>query len=201
MPTFADGVDSFAYQGTLFVFLHPGSSRPQAVHHLILAWSILLVMIMVLGIVIIIFLKRKDVRRRDRKGKGTLCSFLTKAKSDVTMHFPVKQIFQKNTFEICCPALVFLLTGCSWGESSNISPTPTPSPSATPTSPPTPITKNLATYKGNGYTIEYPKGWQVSSGEDGFVSFSDPREERICQLQASQIPTVLLLPLSASPDL
>jgi hypothetical protein len=31
------------------------------------------------------------------------------------------------------------------------------------------------TYTGTGYTIRYPKGWQVAAGSDGYVSFSDPQ--------------------------
>lgn len=61
------GVDQFAYQGTLFTSLNPGSHTNEAILHLLLVWSILVVMIFALGMVTTFFLKRKDVRRQGRK--------------------------------------------------------------------------------------------------------------------------------------
>jgi energy-coupling factor transporter ATP-binding protein EcfA2 len=57
------GVDAFAYQGTLFVSLHPDSVALHAALHLLLTWAVLLVMILALGRITAYFLKRKDVRR------------------------------------------------------------------------------------------------------------------------------------------
>ena len=57
------GVDNFAYKGTLFVSLHSSTAVPDATFHLVLVWSILIVMIIVLGLVTALFLKLKDVQR------------------------------------------------------------------------------------------------------------------------------------------
>jgi ABC-type multidrug transport system ATPase subunit len=55
------GVDDFSYQGTHFVSLDPASALPGAMMHLLLTWGALLAIIIVLGFVTAIFLKRKDV--------------------------------------------------------------------------------------------------------------------------------------------
>jgi ABC-type multidrug transport system ATPase subunit len=55
------GVDNFSYQSTHFVSLDPASALPAAIMHLLLAWGALLAIIIALGFVIAIFLKRKDV--------------------------------------------------------------------------------------------------------------------------------------------
>ncbi len=60
------GVDSFAYQGTLFTSLAPGSNAVDATIHLLVVWGILLVMILVLAMVTAYALKRKDVRQQKR---------------------------------------------------------------------------------------------------------------------------------------
>lgn len=57
------GVDSFAYQGTLFVSLNSSSAVPGATVHLLLVWAALVIMILVLGLVIAFFMKLKDVQR------------------------------------------------------------------------------------------------------------------------------------------
>ena len=57
------GVDSFAYQGTLFVSLNSSSVVPQATVHLLLVWAALVIMILILGLVIAFFMKLKDVQR------------------------------------------------------------------------------------------------------------------------------------------
>ena len=80
---------------------------------------------------------------------------------------------------LCSVALLLLLTACQGnGGPQSSTPTPTPSPmptfTPTPTPSPTPIVATLKTYKGNGYTIDYPKGWTVSVGSDNIVSFTDP---------------------------
>ena len=63
-----------------------------------------------------------------------------------------------------------MVVGAEWCYTYAYSaPSPTPLPTLTPTTIPT-----LTTYKGNGYTIDYPKGWKVTAGTDGIVSFSDP---------------------------
>ncbi len=53
------GVDSFAYCGTLF----STCSQSQAISHLITVWSALVAMILLLGLVVAFFLKRKDIRK------------------------------------------------------------------------------------------------------------------------------------------
>jgi hypothetical protein len=55
------GVDDFSYQGTHFVALNPATAVPGATMHLLLVWGALLAIIISLGFVIAIFLKRKDV--------------------------------------------------------------------------------------------------------------------------------------------
>ena len=57
------GVDSFAYQGTLFASLDPNASSFDATVHLVLVWLILLMMIFLLGLATAYFLQRKEVRR------------------------------------------------------------------------------------------------------------------------------------------
>jgi hypothetical protein len=56
------GVDSFAYQGTLFTTLNPADARPGAIMHLLIVWGALALMVILLGLLIAFFLKRKDVR-------------------------------------------------------------------------------------------------------------------------------------------
>ena len=56
------GVDSFAYQGTLYTSLDPASALPGAITHLATVWGALAAMIILLGIFTAIFLKQKDVR-------------------------------------------------------------------------------------------------------------------------------------------
>ena len=53
------GVDDFAFCGTLF----STCSQSQATTHLIIVWSSLVAMILVLGLLVAIFLKRKDRHR------------------------------------------------------------------------------------------------------------------------------------------
>jgi hypothetical protein len=95
------------------------------------------------------------------------------------MMFNEQRLIRICSIGFCGLALAVLLAGCSWGGGNNAStptPAPTPVPTATPTPSPTPTpTSGLVTYKGSGYTINYPKGWNTSIGKDGFVSFSDPQ--------------------------
>ena len=56
------GVDSFAYQGTLYTSLDPSSAVPGAITHLVTTWVALAAMIILIGLFIAFFLKRKDVR-------------------------------------------------------------------------------------------------------------------------------------------
>jgi hypothetical protein len=56
------GVDSFAYQGTLYTSLDPASAIPGAITHLVTVWIALAAMIILIGIFIAVFLKQKDVR-------------------------------------------------------------------------------------------------------------------------------------------
>ena len=56
------GVDSFSYQGTLFVSVDKASVVPGAITHLLLIWGIFVLMILVLGFATAFFLKRKDAR-------------------------------------------------------------------------------------------------------------------------------------------
>lgn len=56
-------VDTFAYQGTLFVSLDSSSAVPGATFHLIVVWAALFVMILVLGLIIAFFMRLKDVQR------------------------------------------------------------------------------------------------------------------------------------------
>jgi hypothetical protein len=53
------GTDGFSYKGTLFSIF----SQTDATIHLFICWFALLVMIVVLGVAIAFFLKRKDVRK------------------------------------------------------------------------------------------------------------------------------------------
>jgi hypothetical protein len=57
------GVDSFSYQGTLYVSLNPATAKPGAITHLVLIWCILALIIVVLFSLTVFFLRRKDVRR------------------------------------------------------------------------------------------------------------------------------------------
>jgi uncharacterized BrkB/YihY/UPF0761 family membrane protein len=56
------GVDGFSFKGTLFTSLNPSDAVPGAVAHLLLTWIVLAAMIIIFGIAIAYFLKRKDVR-------------------------------------------------------------------------------------------------------------------------------------------
>lgn len=56
------GVDAFAYQGTLFVSLDPSTALPGAITHLLTVWGALALMIVALGIVTGLLMKRKDTR-------------------------------------------------------------------------------------------------------------------------------------------
>jgi ABC transport system ATP-binding/permease protein len=56
------GVDDFSYQGTHFVALNPASAVPGAILHLLLIWCVLLAIIVIQGLAIAIFLKRRDVK-------------------------------------------------------------------------------------------------------------------------------------------
>jgi hypothetical protein len=93
------------------------------------------------------------------------------------MKRPTKQAVQPLIAGICGIGLAFLLVACQTGSgpggttSTPTAPPPTLAPTPSPTPSPTPAAD--VTYKGNGYTIDYPKGWQVMTGSDGFVSFSD----------------------------
>lgn len=57
------GVDSFSYQGTLYVSLNPATAKPGAITHLVLIWCILALIIVALFSLAVFFLRRKDVRR------------------------------------------------------------------------------------------------------------------------------------------
>lgn len=56
------GVDNFAYQGTHFATLDPAAALPGAILHLLTVWGVLTAMIVLLGMVIAVAQKRKDVR-------------------------------------------------------------------------------------------------------------------------------------------
>jgi hypothetical protein len=56
------GVDSFSYQGTLFVSVNKASVVPTATAHLLLVWGALALMILVFGLATALFLKQKDTR-------------------------------------------------------------------------------------------------------------------------------------------
>lgn len=56
------GVDDFSYQSTHFVSLDPATALAGATMHLLLAWGAIVAIVIVLGFVTAIFLKRKDVR-------------------------------------------------------------------------------------------------------------------------------------------
>ncbi|MEO6887889.1 MAG: hypothetical protein ABI324_02720 [Ktedonobacteraceae bacterium] len=88
-----------------------------------------------------------------------------------------KQFLHTASYWGCGLVLVLLLAACSGGEPGGATATPTPTPTPSPTPLPTLTPTSLPTltmYKGNGYTIGYPKGWMVTTGTDGIVSFSDP---------------------------
>lgn len=56
------GVDSFAYQGTLYATFNHDAAVPGAITHLLTVWAALAAMIIILGILTGIFLRQKDVR-------------------------------------------------------------------------------------------------------------------------------------------
>ena len=56
------GVDSFSYQGTHFVTLNPAAAVPGATMHLLVVWGALLAIILVEGLAIAYFLKRRDIK-------------------------------------------------------------------------------------------------------------------------------------------
>ncbi len=56
------GVDSFAYQGTLYTSLDPATALPGAITHLVITWAALGAMIIIIGLFIAFFLKQKDIR-------------------------------------------------------------------------------------------------------------------------------------------
>ncbi|HCI81940.1 MAG TPA: hypothetical protein DHW02_19875 [Ktedonobacter sp.] len=90
-----------------------------------------------------------------------------------------KYHFQHLMGGLCAVALLLLFTACQWtsgpqNTTSTPTPLPTPTFTPTPTPSPTPIVATLKTYTGNGYTIDYPKGWTASIGSDNIVSFTDP---------------------------
>jgi hypothetical protein len=85
----------------------------------------------------------------------------------------VSPSFQRILPLLCSLALALLLLTCGGGSGKSKS-SPTPTPTATPTPTPTPV-NSLITYTGSGYTIEYPRGWKVSSGAHGLVTFNDPQ--------------------------
>ena len=85
----------------------------------------------------------------------------------------ISRIFQRILPGMCSLALALLLIACGGGGGES-KPSPTPMPTATPTPSPTPV-RSLITYAGSGYTIEYPRGWKVSSGANGLVTFTDPQ--------------------------
>ncbi|HEY4032633.1 MAG TPA: ATP-binding cassette domain-containing protein [Ktedonobacteraceae bacterium] len=55
--------DSFSFVGMLFTHIAPNAGNKAASDHLLLCWAILALMIIVQGLLIACFLKRKDVRR------------------------------------------------------------------------------------------------------------------------------------------
>jgi hypothetical protein len=75
----------------------------------------------------------------------------------------------------CCMILALMLVACGGGTTSTPTPAPTPQPSPTPSPTPTPSpipTPVLKVYTGKGYSISYPKGWQVNTSSVG-VAFGD----------------------------
>lgn len=88
----------------------------------------------------------------------------------------IKHFVQPILAGLCSIALALLFVTCQMGSGpSGATPTPSPTPSLTPSPTPSPTPTSLVTYAGNGYTIGYPKRWKVTTGADGFVSFSDPQ--------------------------
>ncbi len=57
------GADAFSYIGVLFTHLNPNDGRAAAIEHLLLSWGVLVLMIVLQGLAIGWFLKRRDVRR------------------------------------------------------------------------------------------------------------------------------------------
>jgi hypothetical protein len=84
----------------------------------------------------------------------------------------ITRIFQHVLLGMCSLALVLLLSTCGGGSEQSSS-SPTPTPTATPTPSPTPVS-SLTHFAGNGYTIEYPRGWKVNRGAKGLITFNDP---------------------------
>ncbi|HEX7734907.1 MAG TPA: PsbP-related protein [Ktedonobacteraceae bacterium] len=72
--------------------------------------------------------------------------------------------------------LLLFLAACGGVGNSNptptpLPPTPTPSPTAIPTQAP-----QFQTYKGDGFTIDYPQGWKIQSGQQGAIVFTDAQQ-------------------------
>jgi hypothetical protein len=57
------GTDSFSYQGTLFVSVDPTRAQGPALAHLLLIWSVLLLMMVLSGLLTGYFLFTKTVKR------------------------------------------------------------------------------------------------------------------------------------------
>jgi hypothetical protein len=72
-------------------------------------------------------------------------------------------------FTLVSLMLTLLLAACDLGGSSgSTTPTPTRQPSPSPTASP------LTTYNGNGFTIGYPQGWEVTHQGSTAIQFTDP---------------------------
>src|SRR5258708_31762352 len=80
-----------------------------------------------------------------------------------------KAIRHWTVFTVCSILLTVVLAACGGGSTARSTSTPPPKPTPSPTS-----TSNSQTYTGDGYTIDYPSGWQTTSPAAGQVIFVDP---------------------------
>lgn len=84
-----------------------------------------------------------------------------------------KAIRHWTVFTVCSILLIVVLAACGGGSTASSTSTPTSTPTPKPTPSPT-SPSNAQTYTGDGYTIDYPSGWQTTSPAAGQVIFADP---------------------------
>lgn len=107
------------------------------------------------------------------------------------------KICRKLWLALTFGCLLLLLAACNFGGISvngGTTPTPTPTQKAAPTTviPSPTAVASMVTYTGNGYTIGYPKGWTVSKGSTGAVTFTDPQGVAYVTIQVVPNPNGMI---------
>ena len=82
-----------------------------------------------------------------------------------------KAIRHWTLLTVCSILLTLALVACGGGSTASSTPTPTPKPTVAPS--PT-AASNTQTYTGDGFTIDYPSSWQMSTPAAGQVVLADP---------------------------